>query len=104
MSKKHYTPVELKEDMLAAEVSRPSEPEEVFEEPVEVKNFKMGKVEGCTKLNVRKRPNATAEVVCVIDHDTEVEINLDKSTAKFYKICTATGVEGFCMKEFISVK
>lgn len=104
MSNKHYKPVEQSEDMLVAEVPRPSEPKEAVEEPVKVEKIKMGKVEGCAKLNVRKRPNATAEVVCTIDKNTEVEINMDKSTAKFYKICTATGVQGFCMKEFIAVK
>lgn len=97
-------PVEPNEDMLVVEVPRQSEFKEVVEEPVKVEKFKMGKVEGCSKLNVRKRPNATAEVVCTIDKNTDVEINIDKSTAKFYKICTATGVQGFCMKDFIAVK
>lgn len=63
-----------------------------------------GIVSGCTKLNVREKPNAEAEVVCVITEGSEVVINRIKSTMDFYSVCTAAGLEGFCMKKFITVK
>jgi hypothetical protein len=39
----------------------------------------------------------------VIEQGAEVAINKEESTAEFYKVCTASGVEGFCMKKFITV-
>lgn len=64
----------------------------------------VGIVSGCVKLNVRKNPHTNAEVLCVIDENSEVVIDEENSTHEFYKICTEAGVEGFCMKKFINVK
>lgn len=60
-----------------------------------------GKVVECAKLNVRMEPEATSEIVCTIDCDTEVVIDEKESTEDFYKIYTAAGIEGYCMKRFI---
>ena len=62
-----------------------------------------GFVSNCKRLNVRKRPDITAPVVCEIDSNSQVIINDNESTDDFYKISTAFGVEGFCMKKFIAV-
>lgn len=80
--------------------------EEVVETPIveEVAVEKIGVVENCTRLNVRKEPNTEAEVVCVLTVPSEVTINEKESTEDFYKICTAAGAEGFCMKKFIRIK
>jgi len=40
-------------------------------------------------------------VICTINCHAEVEIDELESTDDFYKICTASGVEGYCMKKFI---
>ena len=64
---------------------------------------KMGRVHGCTRLNVRKAPKPRAEVVCEIYANTEVEIDEDNSTVDFYKIFTASGIEGYCVKTYIDV-
>lgn len=61
-----------------------------------------GKVTGCAKLNVRESANATANVLAVINEGSEVVINKIKSTVDFYAVCTAAGVEGYCMKKFIA--
>lgn len=63
-----------------------------------------GVVTDCLKLNVRKAPNADAEIVSVIPALTEVTINPEESTNEFYKICTADGICGFCMKKYIAVR
>ena len=63
-----------------------------------------GIVAGCKKLNVRKAPSATAPIVCTIPVDTEVEILVDESTDEFYYVCTASGIEGFCMKQYITIE
>lgn len=80
--------------------------EEVAETPVEqpVKPTTLKGVVTCnSKLNVRKSPNPTAEVVKVINNGTKVTIEEDESTATFYKV-RGLGFEGYCMKKFITVK
>ena len=82
----------------AVEVSEPEVESSVEPEPV------YGYVTECIKLNVRKMPNANAEIICTIPINTEVVIDEANSTVGFYKICTNAGVEGFCMKKYIAVK
>ena len=64
----------------------------------------VGVVTGCSRLNVRAKPDTDASVVCVIPKSSEVTIDESESTEDFYKVCTAAGAEGFCMKEFIELK
>lgn len=79
--------------------------ENVQQELEEVEPVKtvVGVVTDCIKLNVRVEPNAKAEVVCEIAASTELMIDEDRSTDEFYKIYTAAGIEGYCMKKFISI-
>lgn len=63
-----------------------------------------GYITNCLKLNVRAEANKEAAVLCVLEDDAEVIIDLDNSTEEFYKVCTSAGVEGYCMKKFIAVK
>ena len=65
---------------------------------------KIGKVSECSKLKVRKLPSPDAKVVGVIDEGAEVMIDADASTLMFYKVCTECGIEGYCMKKFITVQ
>lgn len=81
----------------------PVDPEIPKEDPKPV----MGVVTNCIKLNVRRRPRVDPKptsVVATLPALTDVEIDEGKSTEEFYKICTAAGIEGFCMKKFIAVK
>ena len=61
-----------------------------------------GYVTNCAKLNVRNAPRSTAGIICEIACDTEVEINEQESTNDFYKIYTSSGIEGYCMKSYIT--
>lgn len=75
------------------------------EEVVEKETItKTGIVTDCIKLNVRELPNKDANILCEILVLTEVQINEEESTEEFFKICTATGVEGFCMKKYIVIR
>lgn len=69
-----------------------------------VKNFTSGVVTECVRLNVRKTPSSDGEVVSIIDCLTDVVVDLESSTDEFYKISTATGVDGFCMKKYIALR
>ena len=64
----------------------------------------IGIVEGCKKLNVRSNPNPNANVLAVVDKDKELVIDLDKSTNDWYSVCTASGIDGYCMREFVTIK
>ena len=63
----------------------------------------IGLVVDCNMLNVRKEPSIESEVLCEISWSTELMVYEDESTDEFYKICTASGIEGYCMKKFISI-
>lgn len=86
-----------------AEVAEPIEvAEPAIETAIETAPApKIGRVFGCTSLNVRKAPKTNAVVICTINCHAEVEIDELESTDDFYKICTASGIEGYCMKKFI---
>ena len=63
----------------------------------------IGRVVRCAKLNVRKDPDADAEILGTIPAGTEVMIDEGESTDDFYNVCAASGFEGFCMKQFVEV-
>lgn len=67
------------------------------------KNPAIGLVSNCANLRVRKEPDDNAEVLGTIPVDTEVIINEDESIGEFYKVYIDSGLEGFCMKQFITV-
>lgn len=64
---------------------------------------KMGIVVDCKNLNVRERPDGGAAVLGVIPAETELMVDESESTGEFYKILTASGLEGFCMKKYIMI-
>lgn len=95
-----------------AEVKMDSEPEVVkpavtpalVNETVETKPLPKtveGMVVGCAKLNVRKEPNLFADIVCALNVQSEIEIDVEKSNKDWFYICTATGIEGYCMRKFV---
>lgn len=94
---------EITVEEVIAEVAATAEVEEPVEEVAETPS-KVGVVTGCEKLRVRKGPNATADVICEITKSTAVIIDEEASSNDFYKVCTESGVEGFCMKKFIAVR
>ena len=58
----------------------------------------------CLRLSIYSKPDIDSEIVCKVRYLTEVEIDLDNSTDEFYKVYTAIGAEGFCLKKFITIK
>lgn len=71
------------------------------------RNIAQATIIGYTKLNVRKNPSKDSEVVCIITKDSSVTVNYNESTEDFYKVYVNVDnvpYEGFCMKEFISIK
>lgn len=78
----------------------------VSEEVDVVKNepvYSAGIVKNCKSLNVRSEPDIDGEIVEVIKESAKVMINETDSTANWFKVCTESGTEGFCMKQYIKV-
>lgn len=78
-------------------------PEEVSTE-VSEKAKSLAVVTGCERLNVRETPDKDANVLTTIQAGSEVMIDMAASTTDFYKVCTAVGIEGFCMKQYITIR
>lgn len=85
----------------AEEVVEPVE----FVEEAEAEKIQptMGVVTECSKLRVRETPSSEGAEVAIIDFGEEVMVDLETSTDDFYKVWTAAGKEGYCMKQFIAV-
>ena len=87
------TEVEEPENEITTEVEEPPKKEKV-----------LGTVVNCPRLRVREHPSINAVVAAEIDEGSEVVINEDKSAEEFYSVITATGLEGYCMKDYIQLK
>lgn len=80
-------------------------PQNGAEEPtVEPEKTVVKGVVNIGRLNVRAEAGRTTKVVAVISRNTEVVIDEKESNEDFYKVTTVTGVEGFCMKDYIDIK
>lgn len=99
MAKREMKTVKTEEQIVEETVVETPKAEE---ELIEVKTS-FGIVTGCSRLNVRKKPNEKADVIKVINANDKVMIFDDESTKDWYKV-TVSGVEGFCMKRFITIK
>lgn len=87
-----------------AVVEEPETEQLVMEEvPEMIPEPKAGVVSGCARLNVRIEPDPNADVVCAINAGTKLVIYEDESTDEFYAICTHSGIEGYCVKKFITL-
>ena len=79
---------------------KPEEKPVVKEEPVKV----TGIISGCDKLNVRKSPNLKAERITIVSKGDKVTIDKKKSNKNWYRITTASGSYGYCMREYVTVE
>ena len=58
----------------------------------------------CKKLNVRENPKPKANVIMIINEDDEVMVYTDGSVGNYYFIRTESGVEGYCVKDYLKMK
>lgn len=84
----------------SAEIVEDAPVTEVVEEVAEI----FGVVTDCLRLNIREEPTKDSAVVTILTCLDELKIDLDNSTDDWYAVCTASGVEGFCMKKFVAVR
>lgn len=69
---------------------------------MKAKNMLVG-VANCLRLHIHSNPDLESEIVCKVRYLTELKVDLKDSTEDFYKVYTATGAEGFCQKEYVTV-
>ena len=81
--------------------SKQNETEEAVTDTEEVKQV-IGVVHNCEKLNIRKKPDKDADVLCTLNSGTEVLIN--DANEDFYSVVTESGIDGYCMKQYVKVK
>ena len=84
-------PVVIPETTPATPAATVTPPEPVF-----------GRVFDCKNLNIRKNPTTTSQILFTIPKDTLVEIDVEASTAEWYKV-VVNDKEGFCMKQFVTL-
>ena len=82
---------------------------EPVDQPVEEapkKESKVGIVVNCEKLNLRRSPlkdSDGANILTELLSGVAVVIDENESTPNFYKVTTETGLEGYCMRQFIEL-
>lgn len=74
--------------------------EESSDEAVEAKPL-TGKVSSCRRLNIRQEATVDSGILGVLEEGSEVMIMNQVAENGFYKICTASGIEGYCMVQYI---
>lgn len=59
-----------------------------------------GVVTDCFRLNIRKEPNVTSDIVSVIPRGTRVKLGLDFDAA-WWKVVLDNGSSGYALKQYI---
>lgn len=109
MARKNYSKMSTNPEVVPTPVASIDETETTVTSPEETEipvaqPPVLGVVARCGKLNVRKAPDLSAEILCEALLKSELTIDLDKSTDEWYSVCTSAGIEGFCMKKFVDLK
>lgn len=89
----------IEEQPVIEEVTIPVEEEAVVEPKLVT-----GVVIDCRKLNVREQMHTGATILCELPVSSEVQVVADEHHDEWYHVFTASGIEGFCMKKYISIK
>lgn len=63
-----------------------------------------GAVSNCSNLNIRVKPEIGAEVVWVAPSGTKLEIDASDLTGEWYHVFTESGMEGYAMKQYITIE
>ena len=94
---------EMKEEIAEVNESEEVTKEVTKEATKESDSTVVGYVSGCLKLNIREEGYLGANVVCVVPEKTALLIEVAESNDEWYKVYTETGVEGFCMKQYVTL-
>lgn len=76
---------------------------ELSEELVKESAPLIGVVNGCNRLNIRAEASFTSEVLTVVDTGAELQIHEIESTDEFFKVTTEFGIDGYTMRQFVTI-
>ena len=81
------------------EVKEKEQPHDFVEEVKRVPAM----VVNCHRLNIREKPTMSSRVITTVFVGTSLEIIDGKKSGNFYKIILPNGIEGFCVKDFVTI-
>lgn len=105
----YETPTEFDDLTKPIEDIEPIDEEVIDVEEIDIEQdepkdeIKMGRV-NCDRLYIRKGPGKDYEPLTDIKKNDEVMIISNSDNSDWFEICSASGKEGFVMKEFIDVE
>ncbi len=78
---------------------------EIEKEEVKEPEIVETSIKGVTNIRLRVREEASikSKELTILDKDAEVTIIDKNASEEFYKIVTAVGLEGYCMKKYIDI-
>lgn len=91
----------LHEEKTDKKETKREEPTEPMEPTKDEPKTTIGNVTA-KRLNIREKPDIGSSILCVAEANSELMIEEDVSK-EWFKVCTASGVEGYCMKKFIDI-
>lgn len=89
-----------KEDSLKQTIENNLKENEVVIEPIE--ESINGHITGSPKVYLRSKPDKNSDPLTVLNENDQIQIMDKEISEDFYKVCTATGLEGYCMKKFVA--
>ena len=89
------------EELFIESMEEPVEAIPIEEIPVEESTIINGVVTDCVHLRLRRDPGG--KVIALLDAGDEVLVDTLQSTDEWYKVYTKDDLDGFCMKEFITI-
>ena len=89
------------EELFIESMEEPVEAIPIEEIPVEESTIVNGVVTNCLRLRLRKEPNGP--IISWLDAGDGVLVETVQSTDEWYKVYTKDDLDGFCMKEFITI-
>lgn len=107
MSKTNYSKMSNKQKEVESTVTSGVSTSEasIAEEPV-VSKIKKGKVVCKNRLNIRKNPSLSAEIIGTLSNGQKVEVLLNEAPIdkEWSFVVGETGIEGYCMMQYLAME
>lgn len=104
---KNYNEIEKFNEEVTEEIVSTPELEETAEletqETETDSDLVIGVVTNCLRLNVREKPTTSSPVISAVEALSELMVDVGKSDEEWYSVCTEAGIEGYCMRNFITI-
>lgn len=99
-------PITVEEEFIEVESTEVEDESEPVEEDVVDEKVLMGVIDNCNRVYVRSNADKDSEPVTDLNKGAEVLVTGtfdDSDNVGWYKVCTATGVEGYIMSKFVKL-